>query len=632
MRAPTLPRHRSFRFVAALAVIFVSLMLLPFGASTARADVDDFSFSSWKTDVVMSVEKGTFGGNIVRADFIETITADFPEYDQNRGLVRAIPLHMGQQTMRIENVSVTDEEDQPVPFDQSKEESGSELVLSIGDDNFVHGETTYVVRYSLVNTMRHRETLEAFEFAPNLVPPYREQPIHSYSAAVHIPNELVEQISQVPNYRGYEGIDGLDVVAFVDRIRGDDQHPVIMAEGQGITTFRIDEIDLGKHAVTMRLTFDEDALGGSSPLDILTWLQLIGPVIAIVGLVLSVCGMVNERRHRKRPLDGPIITRYATEIPPVLASIVLERGRKVDPKEALAASVLSAALQGACRLELIERSKGRAITEVRRVGSLDVLGRETREFVSTVLALSSDGQTRKLGVDDVGVGDRWARFSAKELVAAANDGYLAESTPAKKRKLFTTYGLLALVAGCAMTFFTWFGVADDLFVGLFAAILVGIAALIWLFVHIAVVKIIDLTEKGEELYRELKGVEQYIALAEIDRLNALQSPDTADIDDIDGKLVVDVYEKLLPYAVLLGYSSDWSNLLAYWHRAVDSTPVWASAGDLNSTVHLLRTNSQYSAAKTTASESSGSGSSSSSSYSGGGSSGGGFGGGSVGGR
>ncbi|HOW01196.1 MAG TPA: DUF2207 domain-containing protein, partial [Rhodoglobus sp.] len=133
-----------------------------------------------------------------------------------------------------------------------------------------------------------------------------------------------------------------------------------------------------------------------------------------------------------------------------------------------------------------------------------------------------------------------------------------------------------------------------------------------------------------ELRDHLKGLELYIRLAEADRLKMLQSPTGAEREAIstsDPRQIIDVYEKLLPYAVLFSLEKQWAQELGKYYT--EQSPDWYSGtGAFNAAVFA----SSISSMSTTAASSySGSSSSSSSGGSGGGGSSGGGGGGGGGG-
>ena len=70
----------------------------------------------------------------------------------------------------------------------------------------------------------------------------------------------------------------------------------------------------------------------------------------------------------------------------------------------------------------------------------------------------------------------------------------------------------------------------------------------------------------------LDGIREYLQLAEEERLRAAQSPRTADLvssgrraygdaPNSPGDSIVNVYERLLPYAVLFGMERDWVEVI-----------------------------------------------------------------------
>jgi uncharacterized membrane protein YgcG len=139
-----------------------------------------------------------------------------------------------------------------------------------------------------------------------------------------------------------------------------------------------------------------------------------------------------------------------------------------------------------------------------------------------------------------------------------------------------------------------------------------------------------LSDKGAELRDHLKGLELYIRLAEADRLQMLQSPTGAEREAVsatDPRQVLDIYEKLLPYAVLFSLERQWAVELGKYYT--DQSPDWYSgSGAFNAAIFASSIGSLSASASTSYS---GSSSSSSSGGSGGGGSSGGGGGGGGGG-
>jgi len=71
-----------------------------------------------------------------------------------------------------------------------------------------------------------------------------------------------------------------------------------------------------------------------------------------------------------------------------------------------------------------------------------------------------------------------------------------------------------------------------------------------------------LSAKGAAWNDYLLGMRMYLQLAEQDRLRVLQSPTGAERIDVgDGKVLVKLYEKMLPWAVIWGVEDQWSKVL-----------------------------------------------------------------------
>ena len=146
----------------------------------------------------------------------------------------------------------------------------------------------------------------------------------------------------------------------------------------------------------------------------------------------------------------------------------------------------------------------------------------------------------------------------------------------------------------------------------------------------------------------LEGIREYLRLAEEDRLRAAQSPRTADLvssgrraygdaPNAPGDSIVNVYERLLPYAVLFGMEREWAEVIrsAGTAEVVERVSLLdavssRSLSDASSSIGRLAA-TPVSSGRSSSSSSSSSWSSSGGS-SGGGSSGGGGGGGGFGGR
>ena len=88
-----------------LTIALLSVVGLFAMASPAAADTSDFTFDSFDAEYTLSrAADGTS-----HLEVVETIVARFPDYDQNRGLLRAIPLVNQGIYLEPEIHGVTDE-------------------------------------------------------------------------------------------------------------------------------------------------------------------------------------------------------------------------------------------------------------------------------------------------------------------------------------------------------------------------------------------------------------------------------------------------------------------------------------------------------------------------------------------
>jgi uncharacterized membrane protein YgcG len=105
----------------------------------------------------------------------------------------------------------------------------------------------------------------------------------------------------------------------------------------------------------------------------------------------------------------------------------------------------------------------------------------------------------------------------------------------------------------------------------FVSLLAGGIGVIMALVGVGGVK--KLSDKGAAWNDYLLGMRMYLQLAEEDRLRVLQSPKGAERIDVgDGRQLVKLYEKLLPWAIIWGVEDQWSKVLEIELQRTGSTP------------------------------------------------------------
>ena len=499
---------RSLRSLLLLPAAVLALAVLP--ATPAVADTDDFEIPSFDASYRLSLDDD--GRSVL--DVTETITAVFPETDQNRGLRRELVDDYQGHTTRLEVRSVTDASGQAREYEQDGE------TLTIAGDEYVHGEQVYVIQYRQHDVVRFDDGLA---------------------------ERLTGQVTAVQGEQGSER--PADIVPGAD----------------GVFAFRA--TDLGpEQTLSFAIGLEEgsvepfDGSFGASP-----WptVSAIGAGLALLVLV----GAVVARRTRLRDAPGrpTIIAEY---LPPKGVSIptaahLLHKGAK-----STAAQIIDLAVTGHIRIVQLEGTR-KPQYRLEYVHDRDVDEHE-RDFLHALFGRTlTPGEHRDLATPDTKAGEAIERLTGKVTRQLQERGYRASGLGG----LQGTIALVAILTGLVAAVAGLVALAQSIgglwpVATLVAGLLAGIAALI-LVAHT------PLTAAGAEIEDHLAGLKEYLQLAEADRLRVLQSVQGAErIDAGDGTAVVRLYERLLPYAVLFGIERQWGEVLGRAYEGLSTQPDW----------------------------------------------------------
>jgi uncharacterized membrane protein YgcG len=593
------------RAVAAAAVAAASILLFAGGtlawaspdaavaADVVAAGLDDFVFESMDVEYTLGrAEDGTS-----TLEVVETFVAVFPEFDQNRGMRRLIPESYEGAPLHPEFVSITDGAGNPRPAEVESEDDVFSMTSRA--DDFVHGAQTYVFTYRLQNVTRFFADTGADEFYWNVNGIEWAQPFGRVTATLHVAPALADAMTgAMACYRGYAGeTDRCDI-----GVQGD----AVVAAASELAPYQTMTIAVAFADGTFT-PFDPAYL--SSPWGWLQGLAAVGMVGGVVG-----AGVVRARRLRDEPGRPTIIAEYTPppEIDALESAVLLGRTTKAIPAE-----VLEQAVVGSIRIVEGERKWFGGV-------------RLTAELIDPSLA-DGDGRLLLHGLFPAGVPGEVYEFGRKDTrlsAAAQRILKLAESQLARRglrrRVSGWTRAWPVLLVSAMVALVMVFGfIALDNLVAPVIPLLVMVAAAGAEIIVIALVARKPLTAKGAETRDHLKGLKEFIEWAEADRIRMLQSPQGAErvpIDTTDPRVMLKLYETLLPYAVVFGQERQWAAQLAVLYAS--GTPTWYvgthgfDAGSFSSGISSL-------SASTAASSSTSGGSSGGGSAGGGGGGGGG---------
>ncbi|WP_396657498.1 DUF2207 domain-containing protein [Microbacterium sp.] len=631
-------------------------------AASVVADVDDFSFDSFDADYYLV--RGAAGRPLLYTT--ETLVAAFPDFDQNKGIVRRLPRTGSGIDLDPWVISVTGADGAFIPW--WIEEDDEWVYVLTGTDDYVHGRQTYVISYVMSDVVLRYPDAGADEFYWDTVGTDHAQPFARVTARVHVAPDATERLlpGRAFCYVGEAGStdrctidEQRTAAALPPEVRdwaaaaGADWAADASAEVSTVV-FTATETDLGPDEnITVAVGFEQGTFAALSapPPPPYPWWEWIVPVIALAFGIIGLPIVLVLRAFLKRNPDrSPVIVQYS---PPEDESPTLSAGVLGVPSRALAAHVVDLAVRDIIELRA---SGAREVADdfdvvlVTRAG----LDPDDRRVVDTLFGRKAEpGATMRLGAFARKPPGRAVTYVRRIDEATVQRGYRVKrpSWIGGVKSMLQFGGLLVAI----LLLFTGqpevladLGTAGDVLYVLAAVAGFGT------FIVLPFVRLPEttLTLAGGMHRTYLEGIRDYLALAEEDRLRAAQSPRTADLvsagrrpfgdaPNEPGAAVVNLYERLLPYAVLFGMEDEWVRVIRQAQPAVAVTSHVLLFQALESS-SLMDASSAAGRLAATPVSSGSSGSSSGSSFSsswsssggssGGGFSGGGGGGGGIGGR
>jgi uncharacterized membrane protein YgcG len=624
--------------ISAFVVALLTLVLLG-GVPVARADVDDFAFASFDGRYELGIDEE--GHSTLTT--VEEYVAVFPETNQNKGIRRALPLRYQGHPTDLELVSVTDGNGTSRPFETETDDEN--LIVTIAADDYVHGEQSYVLTYTQRDVTGYFANTDDDEFYRDTNGTISAQPIAVHTTTTIVAPELVSALTgETGCFVGPEGSTETCEILRAGVGASDDAEPDTTSGGEptdptgaAVFTTRNERLGPGEN-VTIGIAFqphtftprDTAYLSAAS-----SWVQLVATLLALLVAALSIVYRFTVLRDaRGRPV---IVPEFTT--PPgvdlMLASAVMKRSTR-----AAAASFVDFAVRR--NIQIVEQddvgvpgskssasksSASKAAYWLRLVTAEGLNSAELELARGLFGPELSSGAWRELKAKDVELAKRIQALRVSTRKRVLNEGYFRSGTAWRGSLLLIAAFVLAIVS------FITGAMSLEAALGGPLPVLAMVLAIAVIVVVLATAFRSPLTAKGAELRDYIEGIKMYIGWAEEERFRVLQSPEGAlrtGIAAPDWGQVVRLYEKLLPYAVLLGLETEWAKVLGTYYESLGTEPDWYGGGTgFNS---YLFASSIGALSSSTVSAFSGTSSSSSSGFSGGGgSSGGGGGGGGVGG-
>ncbi|QTX03947.1 DUF2207 domain-containing protein [Agromyces archimandritae] len=653
-------------------------------APAAAASVEDFVFSSLEVDYYLSRAEIRDTAELL---VVERFVAEFPNRDQNRGIIRSIPNRDGAKSLGLRVVGVTDGEGGDVPYTIDEEAPSDVTRLVIDDDAYKHGPTVYEITYRMSEVAR--SFADGDEFFPDVNGTEWAQSFERVTARLHVAGETSTAYPDAPDARDPAALDGLldgraDCLTGTQGARGgacEIAEPVTGAAdwpadaASRPATETVVEVTAGPLVPGENLSFVVGFEPGTFARPETAGETVAAHVLALIAAVLAVAtlaGMLIVRVRDRLALPRPRIVQYTPpkDVPLRVAAFVLNR-----PNRLLPSVVTDAAVRGL--LEFRTRPGTVRSTDphdhwlARRVDPSE----QGADDEALLRALFGSGPTpkTKIRLDRISRqrGERIEEYRVASRVMAEDLGYVA----GRRTGLVAAAVCALVVSGLLAAFVAAF--ADDGWISWSLA--APTAAVVFVCAVVAFLlrpSAVRLSPAGHELVQYLAGMREYIRIAEAERLRMLQSPTTAEERRVGGLLPSDavragasgsasvpagapaeaggarigvlaagcespelvrlhVYERMLPYAILFKQEKQWARVLAELGAAPEadaSNAALVSVAAQGALVHMIVAASAAPPVDGASGSGSDGGAVSSGFSVGGGFSGGGFGGGGGGGR
>lgn len=588
---------RSLALIAVAAATLLAGTASAASAAEPRTDVNDFDFSSWDATYEIGIDDD--GRATMHVE--ETRVAEFPDFDQNRGIVAGYPETYEGSGLDTRIISVRDENGEDVPFET--EHDGGLLYVLTGNDDYVHGPTTYVIEYEMRDVILAATKTGVDEFYWDLLPLDSTQDIKSFRAEINFDDELAEHLTGGASscYQGEQ-----DSTATCDIFIDGATYSVAARDipaGEGLTV---------AIALEPGTVIQPSARQPNAATDVLPYFVGGGTILLSIGSWFAIRSMTRSRRRG----TGIIVAQYDVpgSMPPLLASAIVPK-----PKNTLSAQIIHLAVRGMLRLEeLPEEGQKKRRPRLRRLDAPIPDPLDARSL-KALFGNAEAGITMKMPKNSSAFATRIQQLLKSGPIEAEKRGYTTKERSSLARVIQT----VALVVFAAMLVLLGWG----LFTGrasagpvFFVALMCGIFLLISSVV--AFKKHTVLTKEGALQLEYLEGVREFIRVAEADRLQMLQSYTGADRRSDGSVDVIHVYEKLLPYAILFGQEREWGTVLEFAYGQAQQNPTWVNGTHVGLVYRMSAFSSATTASSTYVSPSSSSGGSSGGGFSGGGGGGG----------
>ncbi len=615
-------RWQKILLTTGLAVVGAIGSVIGLTTQSANASVNDFYFDKMEIDYYLS--KNADGQSQLRVK--EVLYPVFPDYNQNRGIVRSIPLTYQKHTLDLQMGEIL-RDDRPAPVYKNETKAGFRVLMirDKSDAAFLHGRHKYEFNYTMRDvTMKPTDSAKQEFYWDTNGTGWRQQ-FRQIVTRVHLDQSVRADFNpkQIACYTG------------VLKSTASDCRYELNADGSVVTFTTTKPLEAGGN-MTLAMQFGEATFAAyklSNHHRMLAWLVVI---LGSIGIILIIVVIIRQQSLRRQNRLATIATEY---LPPadidVFQSAVMDNRLAEYSTKIMPAGLIQLAI--ARKIQITEKitksvfSKDRDYV-IKVLPNKTWTEREQAFFFAIFKTKPEAGHDFELDRKDMGMGSRIDLFSKRTVLSL--DGYAYDQQSTKRIVLplivLTSLSIVASAISMVMLITSLESVSyeniDQPLANFYAPFSISVLQITMIAIAVGCLAWIGrfkrLTSAGVSLKAHLTGLKRYIKMAETERLAFNQSVGGA-MHDAHDRVVL--YERLLPYAVIFGLEKSWGEVLNAVYQEANYVPAWYFGAQAFNASSFANSIKSFSSVASSAS-SSGSSGSGGGGFSGGGGGGGGGGG------
>lgn len=511
--------------LSVLLLLSVPLSAHAYDVTSGAAGVQDFIINDFSADETLSKEDPQGALHIV-----ERIDVTFRAY--NHGILRAIPASYKNHSLQLHVNRVSSASGAPSAYTTSDENGNT--VLKIGNpDKVITGSQSYTIDYTLYNVISSYNDHDELYWDVN--GDQWQQPFENVSVKLHLPSDL----SLVNKPACFSGQNQSTTPGGC----------TISVNGNTVTAETTRGL-YGGETLTYVVGFAKGYFVPPTILDLIKeyYVQILEFILPL--LILGGGSIIYWwKRGRDAKGRGVIVPQYdAPEgLKPMAVGTIVDF--KLDNKD-ITATIIDLAIHK--YIKIVESKQAKLLRKDKTVYTLELLNPDFSKLdPNEIVLMTALFDDPKIGaVVDISAQKTKLYTTAQTLsknieATLTSQGYF-KSNPLNAGKI-----LGSAVFGIVILFY---------FIGNFISPILVVSLIIsGIIMAICAHFLAARTEKGVLAREEILGLKMYLNIAEKDRLQKLQGPNAQYAANAGEPVkTVELFEKLLPYAMALGVEKQWA--------------------------------------------------------------------------